>query len=216
MRDASEAGLRKDRSGSGLLRGGGLLAGAVLAVVVVAGLGWLSVSGRIAGLQYANVPVVHPYPPAGQYVNPFTGDPRDLVSSTEAAMVRADFLADGKVELDAYARGDASALPQSATGRALLKATHVLAQNTANGVLEQDQVHLDQVIVGRLADPNDSSITWCVREVGSGKLVFVSRATGRVTSSQAVRFDSKYWVSRVGDRYLIADVLITTQSGTSG
>lgn len=198
-------------------RAGGLLAGlAAAAVVAVAVLGWLSLTGRLAGLQYANVPVVHPYPPAGQYVNPFTGDARDLVSSAEATKVKADFLADGRAELDAYAKGDASALRQAATGRALVKAADVLAQNTANGVLEQDQVHLDQVIVGRLADPNDGSITWCVREVGNGKLVLVSRATGRVTSSQAVRFDSKYWVSRVGDRYLIADVLIATQPGTSG
>ena len=73
----SEAGSRTER---GLRRGGGLLAGlAAGAVFVVAVVGWLSVSGRLAGLQYANVPVVHPYPPAGQYVNPFTGDARDLV-----------------------------------------------------------------------------------------------------------------------------------------
>jgi hypothetical protein len=213
----NETSSRRSGTGSGLRRGGGLLAGLLLtAVVVVAAIGWLSVTGRLAGLQYANIPIVHPYPPAGQFVNPFTGDPRDLVSSSDTAKVKADFLADGKLQLDAYARGDPSALPQTATGRALVKARDVLAQNTAHGVLEQDQVHLDRVIVGRLADPNDSSIDWCVREVGSGTLVLISKTTGRVASSQPIRFDSKYWMSRVGDRYLITDVLITTQPATSG
>ena len=79
-RDVNDASSR-GTTGPSLGRGGGLL---LAAVVIVAGLGWLSVSGRLAGIQYANVPIVHPYPPPGQFVNPFTGDPRDLVSSAEA------------------------------------------------------------------------------------------------------------------------------------
>lgn len=67
-----------------------------------------------------------------------------------------------------------------------------------------------------LADPNDISIRWCVREVGHGTLVFASRSTGAVVSRQDVRFDSKYWLVQSGGRYVIADVLITTQPSNQG
>ena len=207
----NQASSRGKKEVPGLGSGGRLVAGLFVGIVVVAGIGWFSLSGRLAGLQYANVPLVRPYPPPGHFVNPYTGDPRDILSSAEASKVKRDFLSDGQIQLDAYARGDPSALPQTATGRALAKTREVLAQNTANGVLERDEVHLDQVIVGRLADPNDTSINWCVREVGRGALVFVSRSSGKVVSRQAIRFDSKYWMSRVGDKYLIADVLISSR-----
>ena len=82
--------------------------------------------------------------------------------------------------------------------------------------MERDEVHVESVTVGFLADPNDSQIRWCVRETGHGAVVFASRSTGAVVRKQEVRFDSKYWLIQVGGRYLIADVLITTQPSNAG
>jgi hypothetical protein len=183
----------------------------LVAALVVGVIGWTSLTGRLAGLQYVNVPGIHKFPPNGYFVNPFTDDPRDLVSASEAARVKADFLQDGQIELDAFGRGDSRTLPQAETGRALSKSRDVMAQNAAQGLVERDEVHLDSVSVGYLADPNDASIRWAVREVGHGALVFVSRSTGVVTSKQTIRFDSKYWLVQSNGRYLIADVLITSQ-----
>ncbi len=212
MNDAS-SGSRRTRRG---LRGGGLLAGLVLAaVVVVAGFGWLSVSGRLAGLQYANVPVVHPYPPPGQYVNPFTGDPRDLVSSAEATKVKTDLLRDGDLQLAALAQGSTAVLPQTATGNYLMKLNETVAANNAQGVVYREQHHLDSVVVGRLPDPNaPASITWAVEERGSGEAAYVSRSSGKTVSSYRFRTQAKFWLARVGDRYLVADadVSVTRES----
>ncbi len=211
MNDASSGSRRTRR----WLRGGGLLAGLVLAAVVVAGFGWLSVSGRLAGLQYANVPVVHPYPPQGQYVNPFTGDPRDLVSSTEAAKVKTDLLRDGDLQLAALAQGSTAVLPQTATGNYLMKLNETVAANNAQGVVYREQHHLDSVVVGRLPDPNaPASITWAVEERGSGEAAYVSRSSGKTVSSYRFRSQAKFWLARVGDRYLVADadVSVTRES----
>ena len=195
--------------------GRGFVPAIALAAILLVGLiGWLSLTGRLAGLQYANVPLVHPYPPAGYFVNPFTGDQRDLIKTADAQKVKADFLQDGQIELEAFSRGDQASLARAETGRALSKARDVMAQNTAQGLVERDEVHLDSVTVGYLRDPNDPSIRWAVRETGRGAIVFASRPTGVVTSKQAVRFDSKYWLVQSAGRYLIADVEITTQSVT--
>ncbi len=191
-----------------------VVAVALVATLVVGGVAWASLTGRLSSLQYTNVPVVHPYPPPGYFVNPFTGDPRDLVSSADAQKVKTDFLQDGQVELDAFGRGDPAPLARVETGRALSKARDVMAQNTAQGLVERDEVHLDSVIVGYLPDPNDASIRWAVREAGRGAIVFASRTTGVVTSRQPLRFDSKYWLVRSGGRYVIADVQITAQPTT--
>ncbi len=46
----------------------------VTAVVLIALWGafaWLAVSGRLGELKYLNVPLIHPYPPAGYIQNPF-------------------------------------------------------------------------------------------------------------------------------------------------
>ncbi len=204
-------GKRQPRGGRGLA-----VALLLLGTLLVAVVGWASLTGRLASLQYTNIPIVHPYPAAGFYVNPFTGDRRDLVSANEAQTVKTDFLKDGQAELDAFGRGDPAPLAQAETGRALSKAREVMAQNTARGLVERDEVHLESVTVGFLADPNDISVRWCVREVGRGTLVFASRSTGAVVSSQDVRFDSKYWLVQSGGRYVIADVLITTQPSNQG
>ncbi len=75
-----------------------------------------------------------------------------------------------------------------------------MAQNTAQGLVERDEVHVESVTVGFLADPNDSQIRWCVRETGHGAVVFASRWTGAVVSRQEVRFDSKYWLVQPGGK----------------
>lgn len=135
-------GKRQPRGGRGLA-----VALVLLATLIVAVLGWASLTGRLASLQYANVPIVHPYPPAGFYVNPFTRDQRDLVNANEAQRVKTDFLKDGQIELDAFGRGDPAPLPLAETGRALSKAREVMAQNTARGLVERDEVHPESVTV---------------------------------------------------------------------
>jgi hypothetical protein len=180
-----------------------------MAVVVVAGIGWFSLSGRLVGLQYTNVPVVHPYPPQGYFVNPFTGDPRDLINAAEAATVKADLFNDGQIELEALAQGNAAKLSQAATGNFLARVTQVVAANNTRGVVEQEQHHFDSVIVGRLADPVQPSITWCVEERASGLTTYVSKSTGRTVSTQSFHTRARFWLARVGDHYLIADAEIT-------
>jgi hypothetical protein len=199
-------GKRQPRGGRGLA-----VALVLLATLIVAGVGWASLTGRLASLQYANVPIVHPYPRAGLYVNPYTGDPRDLVSSSEAAKVKADFLHESQQQLDAFARGDRSILPQTATGRFLSKLDESLMSNNASGILEQEQDHIDAVVIGRLADPNaPSTINWCVEERGSGQTNFVQKSTGSTTRKLSFHFRSRYWMVRVGDRYVMADAMISS------
>src|SRR5262245_50747027 len=67
---------------------------------------------RVGDLRLANFPG-HPYPPTGYYRNPFSDDPGDLIDAATAARVRADFQRDGQLEVDAFARGDASLLDQA-------------------------------------------------------------------------------------------------------
>jgi hypothetical protein len=182
----------------------------VAAIVVVAGIAWLSVGGRLAGLQYANVPVVHPYPPAGQFVNPFTGDPRDLVNSSAAAKVKADLLHDGDVQLAALAEGTTAVLPQTATGNYLQKLNETVAADNAQGVVYREQHQLTSVVVGRLPDPNaPTTVTWAVEERGSGEAAYLSKSSGKTVSSYHGHFQNRFWLARVGDRYLIADAEIS-------
>jgi hypothetical protein len=184
---------------------------ALLATLVVGVLAWASLSGRLAGLQYTNVPVVHPYPPAGTFVNPFTDDPRDLVSASEAAKVNADFLKGSRLQLDAFARGDISVLPQTAAGRFLSTLEESLMANNARGILEQEQDHTDAVVVGRLTDPNGpTTINWCVEQRGSGETRFVQRSTGITTRKLSFHFRSRYWMVRLGGHYVMADAAISS------
>jgi len=65
----------------------------------------LAISGRLGELRYLNVPLLHPYPPAGYVQNPWnTGDKGDLISQSEANQVRADLLKDGPQDSAALAR----------------------------------------------------------------------------------------------------------------
>ena len=208
--DSPRAGARGKRRPFGG-SAGLVVAVVLLATLVVALVGWASLSGRLASLQYTNIPVVHPYPPQGMFVNPYTGDPRDLVSSAEAAKVKADFLRESQLQLNAFARGDRSILPQTATGRFLSKLDESLVSNNASGILEQEQDHIDSVVIGRLADPNaPTAINWCVEERGSGQTNFVQRSTGATTRKLSFHFQSRYWMIRVGDRYLMADAMISS------
>jgi hypothetical protein len=199
-------GKRQPRGGRGLA-----VALLLLATLIVAVVGWASLTGRLASLQYANIPIVHRYPPPGTFVNPFTGDPRDLLSSTTAATVKKDLLDDGQVQVDALAHGDTTDLPRTATGNYLAKLTSNVRANNARGVLEQEQHHLDSLVVGRLQDPANASIQWCVEEKGSGVITYVDRSSGRAISTQDFRSVARFWLVLVGGRYLVADSAISSQ-----
>ncbi len=199
-------GKRQPRGGRGLA-----VALVLLATLIVAVVGWASLTGRLASLQYTNIPIVHRYPPPGTFVNPFTGDPRDLLSSTTAATVKKDLLDDGQVQVDALARGDTTDLPRTATGNYLAKLTSNVRANNARGVLEQEKHHLDSLVVGRLQDPANASIQWCVEEKGSGVITYVDRSSGRAISTQDFRSVARFWLVLVGGRYLVADSAISSQ-----
>src|SRR5262245_31064420 len=110
-----------------------------LVVLFTAVIATVSVSGP---LRHANFPG-HPYPPPGFYINPFSGNPDDLVDAAEAGRVRADLLSDGQIELKAVEQGDVNALAQSRTGVALAKVQQIVADNNARGIAEREEVHLD-------------------------------------------------------------------------
>ena len=185
---------------------------ALLLLLVFAVAVWAGATGRLADLRYANIPWVHPYPPAGYYVNPLSRDRGDLVNAAEAGKVKADLTADGQLEIDAFAHGQSSELSQAETSRALEQAQQSIANNDRAGQYELAQNSIQSTVVGRLADPNDSSITWCVEESGSTTLTFVSKVTGITVRKDTFGFDAKYWLVPVDGRYLIADVLIATRS----
>jgi len=191
------------------------VAGALIAVFAV--LVTLIATGRLGDLRYSNIPLVHPYPPAGFYQNPFNpGDRSDLIKSADASNVRADLLRDGQLEVAAFASGDASGLTESDTGNALKAAQQLMAFNNAKGVTEKAENHLDSLVVGRLSDPNDPSVTWCVQEKGSSTITYADKSTGRTVQTVNLRFVGKYWLVRSGSRYLITDVEISTLPGSSG
>lgn len=188
-----------------------LITAAVLLVIWLI-FAWLAITGRLADLQYLKVPLVHPYPPNGYVQNPFNpGDKGDLISVSEAAKVKADLLKDGQVELRALETGDASLLDNVTTAGARDRIAALISQNNAAGVFEREQIKLDSVVTGRLADPNDSSITWMVEEHGSGLINYFSKTDNSLLRQQAVRFSSRFWLLKVGDRYVIADALVQSQ-----
>ncbi len=187
----------------------------VTAVVLIALWGafaWLAVTGRLGELKYLNVPLIHPYPPAGYVQNPFDPSDRgDLMSVSEAVKVKADLLRDGQLELRALEAGDSSLLEGAATGRARDRLAALITQNNSAGLFEREQVKLDSAVAGRLADPNDPSITWMVEEHGSGTIDYLSKSSSTVVRHQSVRFTSRFWLLKIGDRYVIADALVETE-----
>jgi hypothetical protein len=213
-------GLRsKPRKMGDVVLGSWTRTAAVAAVILIAFLvvAVLAITGRLGDLRYANIPLVHPYPPAGYYSNPFNpGDRGDLVNAAEAGRVKADLLHDGDIELAAFAAGDPSGLTQAETSNALKAAQQLMASNNSKGVFERAQNHLDSIVVGRLADPNDASVMWCVEERGTSTITLVDKSTGKTVQTQSIRFDSKYWLVQTGAHYLIADVAISTSPGSSG
>jgi hypothetical protein len=174
----------------------------------------LAISGRLGELRYLNVPLLHPYPPAGYVQNPWnTGDKGDLISRGEAERVKTDLARDGQIELQALERGNPAAHADADTGRASASLSALIAKNNSAGVIERETVHVAEIVVGRSADPNDQSITWLVQERGSATIADYSKSTNSLVRKQSINFLARYWLQRVGGRYLIADVLITPQTG---
>ena len=190
-----------------LLAGSPRRALVVGALVVAAGLGVVLLVASVGDLSHANLPG-HPWPPPGTYHNPLDpSNPDDLLNSAEAARVKADLLSDGQIELDALARGDASNLAKADTGNAQLGLRHLIDANNAAGLVERQQVHYDAIVVGRLADrANPSLVTWCVEERGTGTVTRYLKSTGQAVRTETVAFSARFWLVRVGDRYLISDV----------
>ena len=188
------------------------LAAAVI-VLILGGVVALGATGQLGDLRYLNIPVIHPWPPNGYYQNPFNPTDRgDIVSASEAAKVKNDLVADGQIELQAVRTGDGSALPQADAGRNLARIRSVLARNAADGVTEDIANQITKAVVGRLADPNDSSITWCVEEVGTSRVTYTRTTDGSVARVELLAFDDRFWLVKQGGRYLIADVQISSRA----
>jgi hypothetical protein len=187
-----------------------------IVVVILGGIAVLGASGRLGDLRYANIPVIHPWPPAGYYQNPFNPTDRgDLVNASEAAKVKSDLVADGQVELRAYQTSDGSLLQAADTGNRLAKLRSALDQNHAAGVFEDFKNQLTTVRVGKLVDPNDSSVTWCIEEIGTSRITLTKAADGSVLRQYSIRFDDKFWMKSVGGRYLITDAEVHSETTSS-
>ena len=191
------------------------LAAAVL-VLILGSIAVLGATGRLGDLRYLNIPLIHPWPPAGYYQNPFNPTDRgDIVNASEAAKVKNDLVADGQLELQADRAADGSLLVGADTGNRLTKLRAALEQNRAAGVSEDFTNQLTSVRVGKLADPNDASVTWCVEEVGTSRITLTSLANGQVIRQYTIRFDDKFWLVRVGGHYLITDAEVQTETVSS-
>lgn len=186
---------------------------AAIIVLILGGVLALAATGQLADLRYVNIPLVHPWPPAGYYQNPFNPTDRgDIVNASEAAKVRNDLVADGQVELQADRAADGSLLAGADTGNRLTKLRAALEQNRAAGVSEDFTNQLTSVRVGKLADPNDASVTWCVEEVGTSRITLTSLTNGQVIRQYTIRFDDKFWMVLVSGRYLITDAAVQTET----
>ena len=189
---------------------------AAIIVLILGGVLTLAATGQLGDLRYLNVPLVHPWPPTGYYQNPFNPTDRgDIVSASEAAKVKNDLVADGQVELQADRAADGSLLPGADTGNRLTKLRAALEQNRAAGVSEDFTNQLTSVRVGKLVDPNDASVTWCVEEVGTSRITLTSLTNGQVIRQYTIRFDDKFWMVLVGGRYLITDAAVQTETVSS-
>lgn len=191
------------------------LAAAVI-VLIIGAVAALGATGQLGDLRYLNIPLIHPWPPAGYYQNPFNPTDRgDIVSASEAAKVKNDLVADGQLELKADRAADGSLLVGADTGNRLTKLRAALEQNRAAGVSEDFTNQLTSVRVGKLADPNDASVTWCVEEVGTSRITLTSLANGQVIRQYTIRFDDKFWLVSVGGHYLITDAEVQTETVSS-
>jgi len=186
---------------------------AVVLVLILGSIAVLGATGQLSDLRYLNIPLIHPWPPAGNYQNPFNPTDRgDIVNASQAAKVKSDLVEDGQVELKAYRSSDGSLLDGADTGNRLVKLRAALVQNHAAGVSEDFTNQLTSVRVGKLADPNDASVTWCVEEVGTSRITLTNAANGQTIRQYTIRFDDKFWMVLVGGRYLITDAEVQSET----
>ena len=186
---------------------------AVVLVLILGSIAVLGATGQLSDLRYLNIPLIHPWPPAGSYQNPFNPTDRgDIVNASQAAKVKSDLVEDGQVELKAYRASDGSLLDGADTGNRLVKLRAALVQNHAAGVSEDFTNQLTSVRVGKLADPNDASVTWCVEEVGTARITLTNAANGQTIRQYTIRFDDKFWMVLVGGRYLITDAEVQSET----
>jgi hypothetical protein len=187
------------------------LAAAVI-VLILGGVVVLGATGQLSDLRYLNVPLIHPWPPAGYYQNPFNPTDRgDIVSASEATKVKNDLVADGQIELEATRTGDGSHLTEADTGNNLVRLRSVLARNAADGVTEDFTNSITQVTVGKLTDPNDRTVTWCVEEVGTSRIAYSRISDGSIVRQEFIKFDDRFWLVLKSGHYLITDVQVNTQ-----
>ena len=185
---------------------------AVVLVLILGSIAVLGATGQLSDLRYLNIPLIHPWPPAGNYQNPFNPTDRgDIINASQAAKVKGDLVEDGQVELKAYQASDGSLLDGADTGNRLIKLRAALVQNHAAGVSEDFTNQLTSVRVGKLADPNDASVTWCVEEVGTSRITLTNAANGQTIRQYTIRFDDKFWMVLVGGRYLITDAEVQSE-----
>lgn len=188
------------------------LMAAVVIIVIFGIVAGLAVSGRLGDLRYANIPVVHPWPPAGYYQNPFNpADKGDLVNAREAATVKAALLADGQVELQAVRSGDVGLLVGADAGNRLATLNQIIQTDNAQGQYATESTQYSAIVVGHLADPNAPSLTWCVEERGTSTIRYLLRSTGAVVRTESFRLVDKFWVVLSNGRYLITDAQIQNQ-----
>ena len=188
-----------------------LITAGVLLVLWLA-FAWLAATGRLAELRYLNIPLLHPYPPAGYVQNPFNPvDKGDIINVAQAAQVKADLLRDGQLELRAAETGDSTFAQEADTGRALEALTALIQQNNSQGIVERVQNKFDSVVVGHLPDPNDSHVVWAVKETGRATISDLSKSDQSLVRQQVVRFENTFWLVLKGGHYLITDALVQTQ-----
>jgi len=175
----------------------------------------LALASTLGPLRHTGFPG-HPYPPPGYVRNPFSSDPGDLLSSADVARVRADLLGDGDVELRAFATGDGSQLARADAGDRLARLRQLVANNEFSGIIQQEQDSRSSLVVGRLRDSRDPSVTWCAQERGITTLIDVAKAGGQRLQTRRYRFEGRFWLARFGDRYLITDADVVNQSLPDG
>jgi len=186
---------------------------AVVLVLILGSIAVLGATGQLSDLRYLNIPLIHPWPPAGNYQNPFNPTDRgDIINASQAAKVKGDLVEDGQVELKAFQASDGSLLDGADTGNRLVKLRAALAQNHAAGVSEDFTNQLTSIRVGKLADPNDAAVTWCVEEVGTSRITLTNAANGQTIRQYTIRFDDKFWMVLVGGRYLITDAEVQSET----
>src|SRR5258708_28194570 len=168
------------------------LAAAVL-VLILGSIAALGATGRLGDLRHTNIPVIHPWPPAGYYQNPFNPTDRgDVINSAEAAKVKADLLTDGQIELQATRPGDGSHLTEADTGNNLVRLRSLLARNAADGVTEDFTNQITKFTVGKLADPNDPNATWSVEEIGTSRISYSRTSDGSVVLTELTTFYDRF------------------------